>query len=70
LTDWNNNRLKKGNMVKKIVFYDKDEAIRYQVEMRRQGYVTKIIHPGDKYEVIVAGEAPEWKQRTDWSNPE
>jgi hypothetical protein len=45
-------------MVKKITFYDRSEAIQYQVEMRRLGYVTKMIHPEGKYEVIVAGEAP------------
>ena len=57
-------------MVKKITFYDRTEAILYQEKMRRLGYVAKIIHREDKYEVIVAGEAPEWKQRTDWSRPE
>jgi hypothetical protein len=48
----------KANMVKKITFYDRTDAIRYQVEMRRLGYITKMIHPEGKYEVIVAGEAP------------
>lgn len=57
-------------MVKKITFYDKDEAIEYQLKMRRLGYVTKIIYSEDKYEVIVAGETPEWRQRTDWSHPD
>ena len=57
-------------MVKKITFYDKTEAIQYQLKMRQLGYITKMIHPAGKYEVIVAGEAPEWRQRTDWSNPE
>jgi hypothetical protein len=55
-------------MVKKITFYDKDEAIAYQLQKRQEGYVTKIIHSEGKYEVIMAGEAPEWKNPTDWSN--
>ena len=46
-------------MLKKITFYDEDEAIQYRLKMRRQGYVTKMIHPEGKYEVIVAGDAPE-----------
>jgi len=49
--------------VKKITFYDKDEAIEYRLKMRRLGYVTKMIQPEGKYEVIVAGEAPEWKTK-------
>jgi len=57
-------------MVKKITFYDKTEAILYQEKMRRLGYLAKMIHPEGKYEVIVAGEVPEWKQRTDWSHLE
>jgi len=57
-------------MVKKITFYDRTEAILYQEKMRRLGYIAKMVHPEGKYEVIVAGEAPEWKQRTDWSRPE
>ena len=55
-------------MVKKITFYDKDEAIQYQLKMRRQGYVAKMIESRSKYEVVVAGEVPEWRQRTDWGN--
>ena len=47
--------------MKKITFYDKTEAIQYQLNMRQLGYVTKMIHPEGKYEVIVAGGAPEWK---------
>jgi hypothetical protein len=55
--------------VKKITFYDRIAAIQYQVEMRRLGYVTKMIHPEGKYEVILAGEAPELnKKPTGWSN--
>ncbi len=50
-------------MVKKITFYDKDEAIQYQLKMRQMGYVAKMIHPEGKYEVVVAGEVPEWKTR-------
>lgn len=50
-------------MVKKITFYDKDEAIEYRLKMRRLGYVTKMIQPEGKYEVIVAGEALDWKTR-------
>ena len=46
------------NMVKKITFYDVTDAIQYRLEMTRLGYVTKMIHPEGKYEVIVAGEAP------------
>lgn len=49
--------------MKKITFFDKDEAIEYQLKMRRLGYVAKMIHPEGKYEVIVAGEAPEWKTK-------
>lgn len=45
-------------MVKKITFYDKTEAIQYQLKMRQLGYVTKMIHPEGKYEVIVAGDVP------------
>jgi hypothetical protein len=55
-------------MVKKITFYDKTEAIQYQLNMRRLGYVTKMIHPEGKYEVIVAGEAPEWKNPIEVEN--
>jgi hypothetical protein len=50
-------------MVKKIIFYDKTEAIQYQLKMRRQGYAAKMIHPQGKYEVVVAGEAPEWDKK-------
>ena len=50
-------------MVKKITFYDKDEAIQYQLKMRQMGYVAKMMHPEGKYEVVVAGEVPEWKTR-------
>jgi hypothetical protein len=50
-------------MVKKITFYDKDEAIQYQLKMRQMGYIVKMIHPEGKYEVVVAGEVPEWKTR-------
>jgi len=57
-------------MVKKITFYDRAEAIQYQVETRRLGYLAEMIHREGKYEVIVAGEALEWKQRTDWSHLE
>jgi hypothetical protein len=45
-------------MVKKITFYDKTEAIQYQLKMRQLGYITKMIHPEGKYEVIVAGDVP------------
>jgi len=45
-------------MVKKITFYDKTEAMQYQLKMRQLGYVTKMLHPEGKYEVIMAGEAP------------
>ena len=51
-------------MVKKITFYDKTEAIQYQLNMRQLGYITKMIHPEGKYEVIVAGEAPERRNPT------
>jgi len=51
-------------MVKKITFYDKAEAIEYQLKMRRLGYITKMLHPEGKYEVIVAGEASEYKKPT------
>lgn len=58
-------------MVKKITFYDKAEAIQYQLKMRQLGYVTKMLHPEGKYEVIVAGEASEWdKKPGDWGNPQ
>lgn len=57
-------------MVKKITFYSKDEAIEYQLKMRRLGYVAKTIYVKGKYEVVVAGEAPEWRGRTDWGKPE
>ena len=50
-------------MVKKITFYDRTDAIQYQVEMRRLGYITKMIQRESKYEVIVAGEALDWKTR-------
>ena len=46
-------------MVKKITFYDKDEAIQYQLKMRQLGYIAKMIHREDTYEVIVAGDASE-----------
>ena len=49
--------------MKKITFYDKGEAIEYRLKMRRLGYVTKMIQPEGKYEVIVAGEALDWKTR-------
>lgn len=52
-------------MVKKITFYSKDEAIAYQVKKRREGYITKIMHSEGKYQVIMAGEAPEWKNPTE-----
>jgi hypothetical protein len=55
-------------MVKEITFYDKTEAIQYQLHMRRLGYVTKMIHPENMYEVSVAGEAPEWKNPTGVEN--
>jgi hypothetical protein len=48
----------KVNMVKKITFYDRTEAIQYQLKMRQLGYITKMIQPQGKYEVIVAGQAP------------
>jgi hypothetical protein len=48
-------------MVKKITFYDKDEAIRYQIKMREEGRLAKILRAPDKYEVIVTGDAPEWE---------
>ena len=57
-------------MVKKITFYDKIEAMLYQEKMRRLGYLAEMIHREGKYEVIVAGEALEWKQRKDWSHLE
>lgn len=47
--------------MKKVTFFDKDEAIEYRMRMRRLGYVTRILHPEGKYEVIVAGETPQWK---------
>ena len=50
-------------MVKKITFFDKDEAIEYRLKMKRLGYVTKMLHPEGKYEVIVGGEALDWKTR-------
>ena len=53
-------------MVKKITFYDRTEAILYQEKMRQLGYFAKMIHREGKYELIVAGEVPEWRQRTDW----
>lgn len=46
-------------MVKKITFYDKTEAIQYQLKMRGLGYIAKIIPRQDKYEVIVAEDAPD-----------
>jgi hypothetical protein len=52
---------KKVNMVKKITFYDKNEAIQYQIKMRKQGYLAKMIRASGKYEVIVAGETPDWE---------
>lgn len=57
-------------MVKKITFYDADEAIEYQLKMRRQGYIAKMIQLRGRYEVVVAGGVPEWRQRTDWSRPD
>jgi hypothetical protein len=57
-------------MVKKVTFYDKTEAIQYQLKMRALGYVTKMIPREGKYEVVMAGESPEWRQRTDWSHPD
>ncbi len=48
-------------MVKKITFYDETEAIQYQVKMRQLGYIAKMTHREGRYEVIVAGEAPEWR---------
>jgi len=45
-------------MVKKITFYDKTQAIQYQLKMRQLGYTVKMIQPEGKYEVIVAGAAP------------
>jgi len=55
--------------MKKITFYDKDEAIQYQLKMKQTGYIAKMIESRGKYEVIVAGEVPEWRQRTDWNRP-
>jgi hypothetical protein len=55
-------------MVKTVTFYDKDDAIQYRLRMRLQGYVTKIIHPEGKYEVIVAGEDTEAKEPAEWSS--
>jgi len=52
----------KVNMVKKITFYDKDEAIQYQIRMRQEGRQAKIIRGPGKYEVIVTGDAPEWER--------
>jgi hypothetical protein len=49
------------NMVQKITFFDKDEAIRYQVKMRQEGHITKMIRAQGKYEVIVTQDAPEWE---------
>ena len=48
-------------MVKKIIFFNRDDAIEYRMRMRQLGYVTKILQPEGKYEVVVAGETPEWK---------
>jgi hypothetical protein len=48
-------------MVKKITFFNRDDAIEYRMKMRQLGYVTKILQPEGKYEVIVAGGTPEWK---------
>lgn len=50
-------------MVKKITFFNRDDAIEYRMRMRQMGYVTKILQPEGKYEVVVAGETPEWKMR-------
>jgi hypothetical protein len=50
-------------MVKKITFFNRDDAIEYRMRMRQLGYVTKILQPEGKYEVVVAGETPEWKMR-------
>jgi hypothetical protein len=51
----------KVNMVKKVTFYDKDEAIRYQLKMRQEGHLAKILRAPGKYEVVVTGDAPEWE---------
>lgn len=48
-------------MLRKVTFYDETEAIQYQLKMRQLGYIAKMIHPEGKYEVIVAGEGPEWR---------
>jgi hypothetical protein len=50
-------------MVKKITFYDKTEAIQYQLKMRGLGYIAKIIPRQDTYEVIVAEDAPDQERK-------
>lgn len=50
-------------MVKKITFFNRDDAVEYRMKMRQLGYVTKILQPEGKYEVIVAGETPECEMR-------
>jgi hypothetical protein len=68
LTNWQTRTIitqEKTNMVKKITFYDKDEAIQYQLKMRWRGYLAKMIRREDRYEVIMAGEAPEWQNPTE-----
>ena len=62
---------KKVNMVKKITFYDKTEAIQYQLKMRGLGHIAKIIPRQDKYEVIVGGEGPDQENEPpDWGSSE
>ena len=41
-------------MVQKITFYDKDEAIQYQIKMRQEGRFAKILRAPGKYEVVVS----------------
>ena len=50
-------------MVKKVTLFNRDDAIEYRMRMRQLGYVTRILQPEGKYEVVVAGETPEWKMR-------
>jgi hypothetical protein len=58
-------------MVKKITFYDKTEAIQYQLKMRGLGYMAKIIPRQDKYEVIMAEDAPDQEDKpAGWSGSE
>ena len=47
--------------MKKITFYDKDEAIQYQIRMRQEGRQAKILRRPGKYEVVVTGDSPEWE---------